>query len=145
MSRGHSGEIAGRRMTPRARRVEVTPAGCCVAGRQVGRVDAATAASGEVSLRLLIVNERDDSGQIAVGQRKCGHAASRPAGSNRWTELIAAHVFSDENGPRQVRAARAASCVAAMAEAALRSELRSPGVDLLARERLRRLRLRRPL
>ena len=83
--------------------------------------------------------------EIAVGQRKCGHAAAGRPVRISWTELIAAHVFSDENGPRQVRAARAASCVAAMAEAALRSELRSPGVDLLARERLRRLRLRWPL
>ena len=45
VSRGDAGEIAGRRMTTRARRVEVAPARSRVAGLQVGRVDAAAAAS----------------------------------------------------------------------------------------------------
>ena len=69
----------------------------------------------------------------------------RPARSNERTESIAAHVLGYENRSRQVGAASAASRIAAVTEAALRYELRPSGLDLIARKRLRRLRLRRPL
>ena len=83
-----SGEIASRRMTPRARCVEVTLARCRITRLQVSGVDTATTANREVRLQLLIVDERDNGGEIAVRQRKGGHAPVWPTRSNERTESI---------------------------------------------------------
>jgi hypothetical protein len=132
-------------MTPHARCVEVALARCRITRLQVSGVDTATAAIRRVGLQLLIMDKRDEGGEIAARQRKCGHAPVRPTRSNERTESIPPHVLRYENRPRQVGATSAASGVAAMAEATLRYELRPPGLDLIAWKRLRRPGLRRSL
>ena len=98
-----------------------------------------------IGLQLLIVDERDKGGEIAVRQPKGGHALVRPPRSNERTESIAPHVLRYENRPRQVGAASAASGISAVTETTLRCELRPSGLDLIAWKRLRRLGLRRSL
>jgi hypothetical protein len=66
MARRDSGEIGSGRMTPRARGFEVTLARCRITRLQVTAVDAATAAIRDVRLQLLIVDERDKGGELAV-------------------------------------------------------------------------------
>jgi hypothetical protein len=145
MARSDPGEITSRRMTPHARCFEVTLARCRITRLQVGGVDTATTANREVRLQLLIVDERDNGGEIAVRQRKRGHAPVRPTRSYDRTESITPHVLRDENRPRQVGAASAASGIAAVTEATLRYELRPSGLDLIAWKRLWHLGLRRTL
>jgi hypothetical protein len=145
MARSDSGEITSRRMTPHTRCFKVTLAQCRITRLQVSGVDTATAASRDVGLQLLIVDERDKGGEVAVRQRKRGHAPVRPTRANQRTESIALHVLRYENRPRQVGAASAASGIAAVTETTLRYELRPSGLDLIAWKRLRRLGLRRSL
>ena len=145
MARRHCSEIARDGVTPHARRLEVTPARCCITRLQVSAVDTATAAIRNLGLQLLIVDERNKRGEFAVRHWKRWHAAVRTTRSNERAESVAAHVLRNENGPRQVGAASAASGIAAMTEATLRDELRASGLDLIAWKRLRRLGLRRSL
>ena len=123
-------------MTPRARCRKVTLARCRITRLQVSGVNTATAAIRGIGLQLLIMDERDNGGEIAVRQRKRRHAPVRPTRSNERTESIAPHVLRYENGPRQVGAASAASGIAAVTEATLRYELRPSSLDLIAWKRL---------
>ena len=72
-------------------------------------------------------------------------AHRRPSRADERTQTIAAHVLGHDSGARQVRSARAAGRVATVTEATLGGKPPAPGVDLVARVRLRRLRLRWPL
>jgi hypothetical protein len=132
-------------MTPRARCCEVTLARCGISRFQVCGIDTAAAAIRGVGPQLLIVDERDEGGELAIRQRKRGHPPVRPTRSNERTESIAPYVLRYENRSRQVGAASAASGIAAVTEATLRYELRPSGLDLIAWKRLRRLGLRRSL
>ena len=69
-ARREAGEIAGRRMALRAAAgaVEVLLAGVGVAGLQIRDLDRAAVALERCRLRLRVVNERDDGGEVGVGQ-----------------------------------------------------------------------------
>src|SRR4029453_19218901 len=102
---------------------KVTLARCRTTRLQVSGVDTATAAIRGIGLQLLIVDERDNGGEIPVRQRTRGAAPVRPTRSNERPESIAQPVLRYENRPRQVGAASAASGVTAVTETTLRYEL----------------------
>jgi hypothetical protein len=102
--------------------VEITAPGCGVSGCQVRIVDGAAPAAQRFGIGLLVVDEGDDRGQIGIAQIKGRHAFWWAATANEGADFIAAIVFGDELGASEVRPSFSARGVAAMAEAALRSE-----------------------
>jgi hypothetical protein len=112
---------------------------------EVGGIDAAPAARGEVCLPLLIVDEGDDRREVRVGEGEGWHALTWSPGADDRSEPIAAQVFGHERGARQIGAARTAGCIASVAEAALRRELRAAGFNLCRGILLGDLGLRRSL
>jgi len=140
---GDGREVAARRMAPRAGGGEVLLARIGVAGLQIREVHGAASAGQRFRFRLLVVNEGDDSREIALAEGEGGHAFVGAAVAHDRSKRIAAHIGSDARGAGEIGPGFAAHRIAPMAEAALRGKDRLPCADLFRWIRLRCCRRRR--
>ena len=96
------------------------PSGLGVAGLQILDIHGAAAAPERLGLRLRVVDERDDRGEIGVAKIRTRHALVGTPLTDQRADLVAAHVFGDERRAREIGSTLAARGVAAVTEAALR-------------------------
>src|SRR5258708_2700488 len=82
-------------------------------------------------------------GHLRVGHVEFRHAAIRPPDAEKRAKLLAAFVLLDDDRTREIRTARPAARVRAVAEAAVLDEQRFPALDRrMVRRRSQRLLLR---
>jgi hypothetical protein len=75
------------------------------------------------------VQEGREVRHLRVGQVELRHPAIGPADPEKRTQLLSALVFLNHRRSREIRPARSAAGVGAMAEAALFNEERFPAFD----------------
>src|SRR5450432_1252995 len=112
-------------MTSHTVGAEVLLARVGVSGLQIRNIDAAATALLRFGLSLLVVDESDDRQDIAIRQREARHARVRTSVANHGSNLVAAHVGSDQFGAGEIRAIFTAGGIAAVAERAMLNEQRS--------------------
>jgi hypothetical protein len=93
----------------------------------------------------LLVDERNDGGEVGVRERKGRHPFVGATRAHDRTNSIAAIVSGNQRRSRQVGTALTTRRVPAVAEPTLRCKASAASLDLFARVLLRRRRLRRPL